>query len=157
MAQFSLRLKDLFILNWRSKVNLSSGLAFYRQIKTDFGISDYLVIVNNFKHRQAISKMRLSSHMLNIEKGRHYGIKREERKCELCLENDLEDEFHFIIKCKMFVELRKTYLPMYYIKHPSMFKFIQLLNVENKKVLHNLALFILKAIVIRNDMLTVMQ
>ena len=56
-------------------------------------------MLDNFKHRQAISKMRLSSHKLNIEKGRYTGVPRNDRKYELCNKNDIEDEYHFMIVC----------------------------------------------------------
>ena len=34
-----------------------------------------------------------------IELGRHNNIPRNERKCTLCNLNDIEDEFHFVLKC----------------------------------------------------------
>ena len=43
----------------------------YREIKNVFEISKYLLQIKNRKYRQILSKIRLSSHQLAIEKGRH--------------------------------------------------------------------------------------
>ena len=34
-----------------------------------------------------------------IEKGRHYGIPREERICPNCKLEEIEDEVHFLLSC----------------------------------------------------------
>ena len=48
-----------------------------------------------------LSKFRLSNHKLMIEKGRHLNIRKEFRFCKFC-PNIIEDEIHFLTKCKMF-------------------------------------------------------
>jgi len=49
--------------------NLS--LYLFREFKTDFERSAYLNQLHNIKHRHILAKLRLSSHKLNIEIGRH--------------------------------------------------------------------------------------
>ena len=44
-----------------------------------------------------MTKLRASSHTLEIEKGRHHGRIREDRLCHVC--KVLEDERHFVIDC----------------------------------------------------------
>ena len=68
-----------------------------------------------------------------IESGRHNGIARENRKCPICNTNDLEDEFHFILICPIYNELRTMYIKRYYINNPSMYKFIELLRAFKLK------------------------
>ena len=46
-------------------------MEFYRQFKTDFGFENYLRIVENRKHKNALTKFRLSAHRLHIEIGRY--------------------------------------------------------------------------------------
>ena len=58
---------------------------------------------------------------------------------------DIEDEFHFIIKCDRFDDIRLKYIKKYYILRPSMYKFIELLKSNNKTILVNLARFITEA------------
>jgi hypothetical protein len=48
-------------------------------------------------HRKAPSKLRISAHDLNIERGRYANIPRPERFCCKC--QVLEDEVHFLDSC----------------------------------------------------------
>ena len=48
------------------------------------------------KYRNTLAELRLSSHQLNIEVGKHNNIPRNERKCTLCDLNDIDDEFHLL-------------------------------------------------------------
>ena len=61
--------------------------------------------------RSAVScfvKIRISNSILNIEKGRHLKIPVEQRICPLC-KQEIEDEYHFIMKCQKLDELRNTF------------------------------------------------
>ena len=93
-----------------------------------FEFAPYLLSLNNRKHRNSLAKLRLSSHQLFIETGRHTDIDRRNRKCFLCTKDDIEDEFHFVLVCLFYQGLRLQYIPRYYYSHPSMLRFIQLLN-----------------------------
>ena len=59
-----------------------------------------------------------------------------ERKCQNC--NVLEDEYHFVLECSLYNEL-KQYIPSFYRKNPSMQKCIQLLSIENPSLLRKLS------------------
>ena len=78
--------------------------------------------------KKCIAKFRMSSHSLNIEKGRHRNFAMNSRLCELCDQKDFEVHFHFILKCPLYVELRKRYIKHYYYTKPSVFKLVQLLH-----------------------------
>ena len=54
-------------------------MTLYREINTNFDLQSYLLKIQNSKQRQALSKLRLSSHDLLIETGRHSGIAIEEK------------------------------------------------------------------------------
>ena len=41
-----------------------------------------------------------------IEKGRHQGLQENERLCPLC-DNEIENEFHFVMECNTFDVLRQ--------------------------------------------------
>ena len=63
----------------------------------------------SFRNRQIISKFLCSNHKLRIETGRHSKpkIPREQRICQLCEVNKVEDEHHFILECQAYEEIRK--------------------------------------------------
>ena len=49
----------------------------------------------------------------------------------MCNNNDIEDEYHFILECSKYVEIRRKYIKPYYCINPSAFKLTQLLSVQN--------------------------
>ena len=63
--------------------------------------------------------------------------------------NDIEDEFHFILTCPLYENIRQVYIKLYYCRNPSMYKFIQLLKNENTTHLKNLAKYIIEAFKLR--------
>ena len=74
--------------------------------KKDHKFEKYLYI-HNFEHRRAISKLRTSSHKLEIETGRWRKIQRENRIRQNCALNKVEDESHLLFDCQMHVAERK--------------------------------------------------
>ena len=147
------RLRDIYISGWHESVNSSTSLVLFKELKQNFERSSYLRVLNNTKFRNTIAKLRLSSHKLSIETGRHNKIARNERICQLCLKSDIEDEYHFILICPKLEDLRKLYIQKYYLKHPSMFKFIELLTSNNKVILTKLALYCIKGFKLRDNLL----
>jgi hypothetical protein len=53
--------------------------------------------MKNDEQRILLSKLRISNHNLEIERGRHRGLQARERICKLCLK-EVEDEIHFLLK-----------------------------------------------------------
>ena len=83
-----------------------SKLRTYKLIKKTFGIETYLEL-NERKYRKALCALRISSHKLNIERGRYLTIKSkvEDRLCNIC--DVVEDEVHALCKCKKFDTFRQ--------------------------------------------------
>ena len=93
---FKQRLKDTFVQNWSYRLNDYSRALFYR-ILNNFGFKSYLDIVTTEKFRYSFTRLRLSSHRLEVETGRWVkpnAIPFENRLCSTY--QRLEDEFHFI-------------------------------------------------------------
>ena len=79
-----------------------------------------------------MSRLRLSSHQLKIKTG-SYSLNRIERNlryCTLCNSNDIEDEFHFVIICSCYMNIRKHLIKSYYYKRPNIVKFIELMKTQ---------------------------
>ena len=53
----------------------------------------------------------------------------------MCDMNDVEDEYHFILECPFYKNLRHLYIKKYYWSKPSVFNLVQLLSVQNRKEL----------------------
>ena len=94
-----------------------------------FKFQPYLDNVNVNKFSYALSRLRLSSHRLEVESGRWVKPNQtplNERKILNCKVR--EYEYHFVLECPLYDELRKKYIARYYWVRPSMFKFLELLN-----------------------------
>ena len=122
--------------------------------KIDYNVETYITCVDIDKFRRALANFRSSSHSLMIEKGRHYGLDRDVRFCPYC-ECILEDEFHFLLVCPLYNELRSMYIPYMYYNYPTVEKFHSLMSSNNSTVIRNLASYICYAFGERNKFLSV--
>ena len=147
------RLRDIYITNWRTGLEMSSSLNIFREIKITFERSDYIDVLENTKYRNSLAKLRLASHKLNIEIGRHNNVPRHERKCLLCNLNDIEDEFHFVLKCPVYADIRKELVPRFYYSNTSMYKYISLMQNNDKKLIRKLAIYCEKAFKLRDSLM----
>ena len=66
--------------------------------------------IQTLKIENYIVKMRISDHILEIERGRYNKINREQRICRQCHLNVIEDEEHFFFHCQKNELLRKEFL-----------------------------------------------
>ena len=90
----------------------------YSHVKTSFGLENYLNLLICKRSRRCLTRLRISAHNLRI-----YGnnrLQRQDRLCPLCYTRDIEDEFHFVFKCKAYGEIRKLYIKCYYFKKTNM-------------------------------------
>ena len=106
------QLRDNFTQYWKSRVSDISRekkLQLYAQIKQEPVIENYMDLPS-FRDRQRITKFITSNHCLEIEKGRHENIPREQRLCKACESGATEDEEHFLFDCNAYTQLRQTHL-----------------------------------------------
>ena len=83
MSVLKQRLTDNFVQNWSARLENSSRALFYRSFAS-FRFQPYLEFINIQKFSQSFSKLRMSSHRLEIEAGRWVRPIRkplDERKC----------------------------------------------------------------------------
>ena len=67
-------------------------------------------------------------------------------------QDDIEDEFHYILKCPTYQNFRSKYIKSYYRTRPSVFKLVQLLSMENVKELCNLGKFLINTYELRENL-----
>lgn len=139
--------------NVRAFFGSSPKCIIYKHIVDSFCLQSYLTKPICIKYKKAITRLRLSSHRLLIETGRHKNIPRDRRFCPLCKE-DIEDEFHFILKCHILSTLRCKYIKSYYRHNPSVYKLTMLLSTDNVKDLNNLGKYLHHADITRSDIIS---
>ena len=90
-----------YINTWHVNICQYPKLDFYRQIKRDFRIEPHILYVQNKNVQQALTRLRVSSHNLLIERGRHSRpiCPRGERICKFCSLNEIDDVMHFVSNC----------------------------------------------------------
>jgi hypothetical protein len=100
--EFKQRLIDNFIQGWNVKLQNNKVLDLYTSFKTNFEYEFYLDYLST-DLRPYLSRLRLSSHSLRIQTGRYAGqrLDRNQRKCLLCNNGDIEDEYHFVLICSI--------------------------------------------------------
>ena len=100
------KIKEQFKELWISNVKTSPKLEFYGGLKTEFIKEDYLDLIKNYDDRSNLTKLRISSHHLAIEKGRYENKERHNRICLWCnlsLGIDtVECEEHFLNDCDLY-------------------------------------------------------
>ena len=133
ITEFTQRLYDNYDQEWSSEVEKSTQHRLFKHVKFDFCFEQYLHL-NNSALRTSITKIRLSSHLFNIERGR-WGKKKVDHKDRICSScNVIEDEYHCIVECPLYSEIRKGLLPQNLLTKPSMYNFIEYFrcNVEER-------------------------
>lgn len=134
-------LSDLHIQEWVHKLTASSKGKMYSSFKQEIFLQSYLIKLNP-KHFLPLIKFRTANHRLPVETGRWENIPHEERKCHLCTQNDIGDEYHYLLCCNYFNKERKSILKPYFYQRPNMIKFKDLLNSDDTETLKKLSSFI---------------
>ena len=107
----------------------------YNTFKSSFVYEPYLLSVKNHKYRNAITRLRTSSHRLEIEIGRHHKpkIPVKDRLCHMC--GVVEDEYHFVMFCKINIFERallmskiRNIIPIQTCSYNEIFRYIMSTN-----------------------------
>ena len=100
----------------------------------------------NRKYRRIISQFRISAHDLEVERNRYSGIGRCDRCDRSCVaEKSKVINYHFVLICIMFKDLRHKYIPVYYRLSPYIYKFNRLMSARDEQTILNLALYLYHA------------
>ena len=96
------------IQNYFSVLKTQSKMRTYIRYKHALSMEPYITKLH-FKARQQISKLRLSDHNLEIERGRYHrpSLKPEDKTCMFCPQK-IEDEFHFLTECTAYSDERQN-------------------------------------------------
>jgi hypothetical protein len=137
-----LRIKDVYLQKWYAEINNSRKLVSYALFKHDFELEKYLLIHLEGKYRISLTKFRISAHNLRIETGRYENTPLENRLCTFCNMRQIENEYHFLLVCPNYRELRTKYFKPYFCHWPNINKFEMLMSSKSNKTVINVAKFI---------------
>ena len=111
------RIRDQYIQEWEMNVNNASKLEYYRRFKKNFEYEKYLDVIKNGAIRRNLTCFRLSAHSLEIEVGGYSNVPRENRLCKYCNLNVVESEYHFLLTCPKYYDLRKNTFVIFHGPH----------------------------------------
>ena len=131
------RIRDQFLQHWCSHINNNSMLEYNSMFETTFGFEKYLECIINDKFRKGLTAFRIPAHNLKIERGRYHNIPRNLRTCKPCNRQAVESEFHFLLTCPVYRQLRRQNTEL--SSWATVEKFITILNVSSKSCLLNLS------------------
>lgn len=151
---FKQKVIDVFKQTWFNDVNNSRSLILYKSFKQSFELEHYLSVLPK-KFRIILSQLRLSAHQLRIETGRYSQnrVDRALRLCTLCDRSDIEDEYHFVLICPVYIQIRQKYIRPFYYLRPSVYKFINLMQSNQINILRNLGKYVYESFAIRKSLI----
>jgi hypothetical protein len=92
----------------RTRMKGKKKLRTYRSFKKELKIEKYLTAEEGkSQQRRVMMMLRGGSNDLRIERGRYEKREVEERMCQFCDSGEVEDEEHFLCKCKAWKEERE--------------------------------------------------
>ena len=119
----------------------SSKCSTYQCFKFSLSMEKYLIQLP-VDLRIPLTKYRLSSHRLPIEVGRHHGIVRSNRLCNLCTKREIGDEYHYLVSCNYFDKDRQFFLGIGENDIPNVSSLYKVFCCENIDNLRRLSLFV---------------
>ena len=148
-------IQSKFELYWKDEVckvklgldNLSQNkLRFYSQLKSCFKHEPYIDVVTNRNQRSWLSRLRISSHNLAIERGRYSNVPVADRVCVYCVPGqqhqlhgaagqqhgdtagvqEQDSEVHFLARCSRFTLKRACFVKRLECFVPSLSKMTEL-------------------------------
>jgi hypothetical protein len=133
----------------------------YRKFKDNIFYEKYLNL-NKFENRKIIAQFRTSAHKLKIETDRfttnnNTYIPPEQRLCNKCNMKRAEDEYHFMLECPLYSDLRNNLYAkcskynQYFTEYEPNEKFIWIFTMENIQLINHLGDFLHHSFKLRNE------
>ena len=101
MLSFKESIVRIFTQQWRKDIESSSKLRTYALVKKCFCVEPYILHIRGNHLITAMARYRMSSHDLNIERGRFNNpiTPKNQRICTRCQLNEIDDEIHLLLHC----------------------------------------------------------
>jgi len=137
------RFKD----EWYDKVCSYTKMRTFVTFKKEFRFEPYLLLIRDFKLRKVLAKFRLSSHDLEIEKGRYTKKSVNDRICQMCNSGQVEDEQHVIVDCEAYDEFRNTLIAnmkIHNLNYNNAEFLVNVLQTNNESLIFSLGKYLQK-------------
>ena len=119
LEQMASTLKELDFNIWQDEITNKPKLRTYIGFKDIIETEHYVRSFMPKHQRSVFSKFRCGILPLHIETGRYSGLAVEDRICEFCTSNEVEDELHFLCSCSLYDDLRSSMYNTIQAKSPD--------------------------------------
>ena len=140
LREFRQRLEDTARQTCLASIRESS-LTMYASYKHTLDAELYLTIKIR-KHRVHLARLRTGSNSLAVNRLRGR-IARNERHCKYCLNlniEQLEDEYHVVMVCPLYHDIRQRYLSDA-VHNTCLYRYIELMSTTDTSLLARLSIF----------------
>ena len=101
--------------NWHIQKSMLPKLRTYKRIKFNLILEDYLhagseQTLEASIGRRYLTRLRIGTNELLIDKLRKDKVPASERICKLCMSHQVEDEVHFLLDCQAFSQEREQFI-----------------------------------------------
>ena len=100
------KIRDQFIADWRHQCSTKDKLRTYVTFQDSVEVAPHLNSNLPKYERSLISQLRLGVLPLRIETGRYVNLPAQDRLCQICAQNKVEDEAHFLFECDTYTAYR---------------------------------------------------
>ena len=141
--------------DWRINVQNKPKLRFYSKFKSDYEPEVYIKMNLDKNERSLLAQLRLGILPLHIETGRYNQTAVEDRLCNICNSNEVEDEAHFLFNCSAYTHNRSLLFETLPQVTTETISFEDKLKLLLREYPRQTAKFINKSMAIRRNMLYV--
>ena len=155
LKQFKLCVLDCDRQVWSLNMSSFPKLRTLQLFKTELTAEPYLDLFIPTRLRIALAKFRIGNHDLEIERGRHNNLPVNERLCKLCKTQNLsyiEDEYHVLLKCQFYQDLRNVYLDLQLVPL-NLHTFVNIMSSTDPDDISRLASFVANMFKLRKNLL----
>mgnify|MGYP001792873606 CR=1 FL=1 len=160
LVSFYKKMTNEYLNIWKTNLETSSKLKFYRIFNDRYQEQKYLEIISNFEQRKQFTKFRISNHQLAIETGRYLRqrIEINQRVCIFCNRNETETEEHLLYNCPLYDTLRYEFFQKIDMNIPTNDIEIiactkKILNFENQNIYY-VSKYIYRCFELRQNIVT---
>ena len=141
--------------NWCDSIEHKPKLRTYKKYKHNINVEPYVSHYMSRGNRSILAQFRFGILPLRIETGRFDSTPLEDRLCIFCNMNVIEDEFHFLIQCPMYIIPRQTLFHNISLNEDSFLRLNQSekFNFINQNCQKQLAIYLCKSWEIRKSLM----
>ena len=94
---------------WKKEVKKKPKLRTYLKIKENYTTENYVTLNLSREQRSFLAQLRSGTLPIRLETGRFVREKSEDRICQQCELQKVEDEIHFLFECELYNDVRKDF------------------------------------------------